>query len=77
MNKNIVDKAVAYARQRGIDLSSLIEDYLKRLTNEPDPAAQTPVPDIVLSLLGAGEAVGEDDLNGRDAYHRYQEEKYR
>lgn len=34
------------------------------------------VPDIVLSLLGAGTSVNEDDLNGREAYH-YLEEKYR
>jgi len=35
------------------------------------------VPDIVLSLLGAGTSVNEDDLNGREAYHHYLEEKYR
>ena len=32
-------------------------------------------PDIVLSLLGAGEPVADDDLNARDAYQQYLEEK--
>ena len=35
------------------------------------------VPDVVLSLLGAGEPVAKDDLNGCDAYYHYLEEKYK
>ena len=34
------------------------------------------VPDVVLSLLGAGEPVADHDLNAREAYHQYQMEKY-
>ena len=34
------------------------------------------VPDMVLSLLGAGEPVADHDLNAREAYHQYQMEKY-
>lgn len=34
------------------------------------------VPDVVLSLLGAGEPVAEHDLNAREAYHQYLMEKY-
>ena len=33
-------------------------------------------PDIVLSLLGAGTPVSDDDLNARKAYNEYLEEKY-
>ena len=33
--------------------------------------------DVVLSLLGAGEPVAKDDLNGCDAYYHYLEEKYK
>lgn len=76
LNKNIVDKAVAYAQQRGVNLSSLIEDYLNRLMQE-SKAVEDPIPDVVLSLLGAGELVEEDDLNGQKAYNQYLEEKYR
>jgi hypothetical protein len=34
------------------------------------------VPDVVLSLLGAGEQVADNDLNGREAYYQYLQEKY-
>ena len=40
-------------------------------------AANEAVPDIVLSLLGAGEPVADDDLNAREAHNRYLEEKYK
>jgi len=35
-----------------------------------------PIPDVVLSLLGAGLPLAEDDLNGREAYYRHLEEKH-
>ena len=35
------------------------------------------VPDVVLSLLGAGEDVSDDDINARKAYYQYLEEKYK
>ena len=75
LNKNVVDKAVAYARQRGLDLSSIIEDYLNRLVQQPKIDEES-IPDVVLSLLGAGSTLDDDDLNGRKAYHQYLEEKY-
>lgn len=75
LNKNIVDKAITYARQRGLNLSSIIEDYLDRLVQQPK-ANEESIPDIVLSLLGAAAPLDTDDLNGRKAYHQYLEEKY-
>lgn len=76
LDKNLVDKAVAYATRKGENLTSLIESYLSRLVQQEN-ASEEAIPDIVLSLLGAGDAVAEDDLNGREAYHNYLEEKYR
>lgn len=76
LNKNTVDKAIIYAQQRGLELSSIIENYLNRLIQQ-SKATEEPIPDIVLSLLGAGEPLEEEDLNGRKAYHKYLEEKYR
>lgn len=73
LNKNVVDKAIAYAGQRGLDLSSIIENYLDRLVQQPK-AVEEPIPDIVLSLLGAGKIEDKNDLNGRKAYHQYLEE---
>ncbi len=34
------------------------------------------IPDVVLSLIGAGEKIADDDLNAREAYYQYLEEKY-
>ena len=34
------------------------------------------IPDVVLSLLGAGEPIDNDDINGRKAYQNYLSEKY-
>lgn len=76
LDKNVVDKAIAYAHQKGVDLSSLIEDYLNRLMQQAE-AEEEAIPDIVLSLLGAGQSVDEEDINGREAYQKYLEEKYR
>lgn len=76
LDKHIVDKAIDYARQRGVSLSSIIEEYLKRLVQQQQTFEET-IPDIVLSLLGAGEPVAEDDLNGRKAYNEHLERKYK
>lgn len=38
--------------------------------------SKTGMPDIVFSLLGAGAPVADNDLNAREAYHTYLEEKY-
>ena len=34
------------------------------------------IPDTVLSLLGAGMPLTDDDLNGREAYYKHMEEKH-
>lgn len=78
LDKMIVDKASAYAAQKGEDLSLIIERFLLRLIQQDTPKVkEDKVPDIVLSLLGAGSSVAEDDLNGREVYHKYIEEKYK
>lgn len=75
LNKGIADEAVAYARQRGTDLSSMIESYLIRVMRQEK--VEEAIPDIIQSLLGAGEPVEQDDLNARKAYHRHLEEKFK
>lgn len=75
LNKHIVEDARIYAKQQGISLADLIENYLSQLIQKKETKNHD-IPDIVLSLLGAGEPVAEDDLNGRKAYHQYLKEKY-
>ena len=56
----------------------MIEYYLARLTfkrKKPEPDLEE-VPAIILSLLGAGTPLDDDDINGRKAYYAYLEKKY-
>lgn len=78
LDKAIVDKASVYAAEKGIDLSFIIEKFLLRLVHQDVSSRDDDaIPDIVLSLLGAGSPVSEEDINGREAYHKYIEEKYK
>lgn len=78
LDKMIVDKASAYAAEKGENLSLIIERFLLNLIQQnPTQKKEEKVPDIVLSLLGAGSSVPENDINGREAYHKYMEEKYK
>jgi len=74
LNKELVDKAQAYATAEGKSLSSIIEDFLSRLTSSREETEE--IPDIVLSLLGAGAPVDDDDINGRKAYYGHLEQKH-
>ena len=77
INNNIYKQASDYAQQQGLNLTTMIEEYLKRFIGRSKAAAEQPVPDIVQSLIGAGEKIADDDLNAREAYYQYLEEKYR
>lgn len=78
INNNIYRQASAYAQQQGLNLTSVIEDFLVRfIRRNKSTTTEQSVPDIVLSLLGAGEPFEVDDLNGREAYQHYLEEKYK
>ena len=80
LNKEIVDKAQQYAASEGKSRTSIIEEYLARLTfkGKKEELDLKEVPDIVLSLLGAGAPLDdEDDMNGRKAYYDYVEKKHK
>ena len=77
INPNLYDSAQSYVKQRGLNLTRLIENYLKSILEIEDSQRQE-LPDAVNSLLGAsGGQLDRDDLNGRQAYHSYIEEKYK
>ena len=67
--------------QMSVEMLENVSHYVRRLrrhartVNKTD--AKEEVPDIVLSLLGAGTPVADDDLNARKAYNEYLEEKYK
>ena len=62
-------------------LSLSLHRHVRRLRRHARTVNKTAdkeeVPDIVLSLLGAGTPVADDDLNARKAYNEYLEEKYK
>ncbi|MBP3777416.1 MAG: hypothetical protein J6I37_10565 [Prevotella sp.] len=71
INSNIYRQASDYAQSQGLDLSDVIENFLVRFIGKSKVSeTEQQVPDIVLSLLGAGESVAEDDLNAREAYNK-------
>lgn len=76
INNNIFQQASAYAQQKGLNLTEVIEDFLLRFIGHNKAASEQSVPDVVLSLLGAGTPIADDDLNDREAYNNYLEEKY-
>ena len=75
INDNIAERAMEYAKQKGINLSTTIENFLSRITKEREEE-MADIPDVIQSLLGAGELVDENDLNGRKAYYSYLSEKH-
>ena len=77
INSQLYKQASDYAKQQGLNLTSVIENFLVRFVKHSKATAEQPVPDVVLSLLGAGEPVAEDDTNAREAYYQYLEEKYK
>ena len=71
INNNIYQQASDYAQQQGLNITAVIENFLVRFIGRSKVAQQQErIPDIVLSLLGAGDP-NADDLNGREAYYQF------
>lgn len=71
---------VAELDQMSVEMLESVQHYVRRLRRHArtdKTATKEEVPDIVLSLLGAGTHVAYDDLNARKAYNEYLEEKYK
>ena len=77
IDSRIYQQAQAHAEEQGLNLSEIIEKFLMYFVGRSNTPSEQPVPDVVLSLLGTGEPIADDDLNGREAYYQYIEEKYK
>ena len=79
INPNLNGTAQTYAEQKGLDLTLMIENFLKRfISKEKAKSQEHDLPDIVAGLLGAAQGeVAEEDLNGKEACYQYIEEKYK
>lgn len=61
------------------EMKEKVINYIRSLirnSREGSAALEEPVPNIVKSLIGAGEKVAEDDLNARETFHHHEMEKY-
>lgn len=76
IDSQLYREAQDYAKKRGLTLSSVIEDFLVRFCGKSKTCVRQCRSDVALSLLGAGEPVAEDDINAREAYFQYLENKY-
>ena len=77
IDKGIYNQALETAKRQGLNLNTIIENYLVRFIGKSHKNSTEVVPDVVLSLLGAAEPSDSSDLNGREAYYQYLEEKYK
>ncbi|WP_455662637.1 hypothetical protein [Pradoshia sp.] len=65
--------------EQHLSLSTIKVYVMKTIQENVIPTKKekkTEVPDVVLSLLGAGTPVDADDVNGRKAYYSHLEEKH-
>lgn len=63
INTNVYQQAFQCAQEQGQSLSAIIEDFLVRFIRRKKAAEKQPVPDVVLSLLGACDSADDGDLN--------------
>ena len=56
---------------------ALLEYYSSSKAQPSMGEDEQAIPDVVLSLLGAGLPIADDDLNGRASFYKYLEEKYK
>ena len=68
--KEIIEEAKRYARSQSVSLSKLIENYLHSLARESKK--ESTVSPLVESLTG----IISSDLNEREEYRYYIEQKY-
>ena len=77
IDSQLYQLASNYAQQQGLSLTTIIENFLVRFVGHSKEVSEQAIPDVVLSLLGAGEDIAKEDLNAREAYYQYLEEKYK
>lgn len=76
--ENIITEATRYANERGVNLSTIIETYLTRIVQTSKrKKTDADIANAISCLLGAGNPISNDDINGREAYQKYLLEKYK
>ena len=66
IDSKLYQQALTYAQQQGLNLTSVIENFLVSFVGGNKKTNEQAVPDIVLSLLGAGESVADEDMTATE-----------
>ncbi len=66
IDQSVIERAEQYAQSRGLNLSGLVEEYLRNLINEPEETAE--FSPLIQSLMGSVQ------LDDRDCKEIYREE---
>lgn len=77
IDRGIYSQAQQVAKTRGLSIDKVVENFLRAFISRSKTSTEQEIPDIVMSLVGAGSPVADDDLNARQAYNEYLEEKYK
>lgn len=77
IDRGIYSQAQQVAKTRGLSIDKVVENFLRAFISRNKTSTEQEIPDIVMSLVGAGSPVADDDLNARQAYNEYLEEKYK
>lgn len=77
IDRRIYSQAQQVAKTRGLSIDKVVENFLRAFISRSKTSTEQEIPDIVMSLVGAGSPVADDDLNARQAYNEYLEEKYK
>lgn len=77
LDPKVIERAEAYGRRRGVNLSSLVSEYLEALTHRSEQSSRGP---LVQRLLGAGVPRHSMQRAGRkpgvEDYRRHLDAKY-
>ena len=72
LDSGLVNQALIVSRAQGVDLSNVIENYLISYISSPKKEIiEEEYPDIVLSLLGQGEQIADNDKRGTEAFFEH------
>lgn len=69
------DKALKLWLQQ--QMEEMLRNYVQHKSKTILSSEEQAAPDIVLSLLGAGMPIADSDLNGRNDYYHFLEEKHK
>jgi hypothetical protein len=76
IDRNIIIKAMGYARQKGRSLSELVENYFKTIVQKSDPASKVELTPAVKSLMGSFKAPKVFDYDYKKILKKKKTEKY-